>query len=422
MSNELEDINEMKEQFADLTEKIKEGQEELRDEVTEKGETLKDVQEDLNEMEAEKTNLKEKITKLEQEMAKEGRLNEGSSDEKKDFGFDSLGEFVSTAVQNSKNSPEDDRLKELGDHMEKDLSTDPGSAGGFLIPDAYGDMVELFTPQEAIFRPRATIVDGGEQPDSKTIMPALDQSGDNGVYAGVSVDWVEEGGKKPETDYDYTDVVLEPSEIAAHIPISDKLLRNAPSVAGTVNQLLTWGIAQAEDDAFMTGDGLGKPLGVIGHDATISQNRDTSDEVNYADIVNMYSNAVMGGEYVWTINQTVLPELMQMTDAGSNLIWQPNAQEGVPGTLLGIPVMINQRQPSLGNTGDVALMDLSYYYINDGVGTMIASSEHVEFLNNKTVIKAFKTVDGQPAIKDTLSLEDGTTVSPFVTLNSSTSA
>jgi len=415
---EVDEIQELKNEIKELIDLKKEGFTEIQDEVIQTGKTLKDVQDDVVKLEEKLVEKEDELEEVKGQLAQEGRLPNGDKlDEKEDFGFDSLGEFVAVAMSNSKNNPQDKRLKDVGEYMQKELATDPASAGGFAIPERFGEMIDLFEPQGAIFRPRATVIPAGDPPEAKINFPALNQTGDKGVYAGVEVSWIEEGGTKPETDYEYRDISLEPHEVAAHIPVTDKLLRNAPGVAGTINQLLTWALRQAEDDEFMTGDGVGKPLGVLGHDSTITVTRETAAEVNYADIVDMYAKIVFGGDYVWSANQTVLPQLMQMTDAADNLIWQPNAREGSPGSVLGVPLLMNQRQPTLDSgDGDIGLFDFRYYYIKDGVGPLIASSEHVEFKNNKTLVKAFLSVDGQPAIDDKLELEDGENVSPFVVL------
>lgn len=61
------------------------------------------------------------------------------------------------------------------------------------------------------------------------------------------------------------------------------------------------------------------------------------------------------------------------------------------------------------------LADLSYYLIGDGDGISIAVSPHVKFLENMTVIKAWKTVDGTPWLNAPLPTTVPT--SPFVQLN-----
>jgi len=402
-----------------LNDKKTDALEDIQKEVKEKGKTIKDVQDEVNKFEEKMVEIEDKITALEEKAVEMGRMPNGEKqDEKRDFGFKSIGEFVSAAISNSKDNPADERLKELGDFMKKELATDPGTAGGFVIPERFGEMLPMFQPQNAIFRPRATVIAAGDPPEGKISFPALDQSGAKGVYAGVQTEWIEEGGTKPETDYEYREISLEPHEVAGRIHVTDKMLRNAPGVAGTINQMLSWALAKSEDDAFMTGNGVGKPTGLLGHASTIEQTRATADQINYEDVVKIYSQMLFGGNYTWLISQTDLPQLMQMKDASGNLIWQPNAVEGSPGSLLGVPTTLNERQPTLGTTGDIGLVDLMYYYIKDGVGPMIASSEHVEFVNNKTVVKAFKSVDGKPAITSPLQLENGEEVSPFVFLSS----
>jgi HK97 family phage major capsid protein len=133
----------------------------------------------------------------------------------------------------------------------------------------------------------------------------------------------------------------------------------------------------------------------------------------------MYARALFGGPMAWIASPTILPQLMTMVGpgVGAPLVWQPNAREGAPGTMLGLPVLLNQRSPVLGARGDLALVDLDYYLVKDGSGISVAASEHPLFTQNQTIIKAFWNVDGQPWLTTPLLLEDGvTTASPFVVL------
>jgi hypothetical protein len=80
-------------------------------------------------------------------------------------------------------------------------------------------------------------------------------------------------------------------------------------------------------------------------------------------------------------------------------------------------VVRNFRSPALGTLGDVLLLVPTYYLIKDGVATTVAASEHVLFKQNKTVVKAFKSVDGGPWLDGPIAQEDGQTYSPFVALD-----
>ncbi len=300
----------------------------------------------------------------------------------------------------------------------RNLQMGVGAQGGFLVPQQFSQQILQVQPQGAIFRPRATVIPAGSPPDAAITFPALDQSNARGVYSGVTVAWIAEGGAKPETEPRFREITLNPREVAAHVVVTDKLLRNTEAASSIVQTLLRRAILAAEDVAFLRGNGVGQPLGVVGHPATIQIGRTAANQIAYADVINMYARVKFGGPLVWVASPTILPQLMSMTDAGNRLVWQPNAREGAPGTLLGIPAILNERNPILGSQGDLMLCDLQYYLIKDGSGIFISASEHVQFLNNQTVIKAFWNVDGQPWLSTPLLLEDGvTTVSPFVVLN-----
>jgi len=339
---------------------------------------------------------------------------QATGEELRDF-----GEFLQLA----RFSPNDSRLQyreRPKDGEKRQLSMGVGAAGGFLVPEQFGPLLAPITPQDAVIRPRATVIPAGDPPDSAITFPALDQSGARGVHSGVAVVWIAEAHVKPETDPAFLDVKLEPHEVAAHVIISDKLLRNAPAAGALVSTILRRAIISAEDQAFLTGTGIGQPLGIVGHAATVTVARAGGvNTVTYADLVAMYSVAKFGGRLAWVASPTTLPQLLGLIDpgAGGTIMWQPNAREGAPGTLMGFPLIINERSPVLGARGDLMLVDLAYYLIKDGSPLTIAMSEHVRFTSNQTIIKAFWNVDGQPWLTTPLLLEDGVSlVSPFVEL------
>ena len=296
-----------------------------------------------------------------------------------------------------------------------------GVMGGFAVPTQWSSELRQVGPQEAIVRPRATVIPAGDPPDSSITFPALDQTGARGVYSGVTVQWIGEGEEKPETGYRLLEVTLNPQEVAAFIPMTDKLLRNSAAASTLATTLLRRAIVAAEDVAFISGNGAGQPLGIIGHPATIQVARtgfpSAAPGDNYVDLVNMYTAVMKDGPLVWIYSPTLLPELMTMTDVNGNLIWTTSAREGEPNRLMGIPAIENERNPVAGQPGDLMLCNLQHYLIKDGSGIFVSASEHVRFTRNQTVIKAFFNVDGQPWLTGPVTLEDGVTQrSPFVQL------
>lgn len=340
--------------------------------------------------------------------------------------FSSLGEFMH-AVRFNQN---DQRLNfaesiGTGTDLSAEQRMDDGASGGFAIPPQFRTTIMSVPPQDALVRPRANVIEAGSPPDAPITMPALDQTGTNpgNMFGGMQFAWIGEGDTKPDTGAKLREFTLAPHEIAGTVTVTDKLLRNWTAASSFLENLMRQGVSAAEDYAFLRGSGVNQPLGALNSGAAYFVNRATANQVTYPDLVAMVAHVLMRGSNapVWSIPQSVLPQLALMTDPEGHYIWVPNganaAVSGFSGTLLGYPVRWNNRAPLLGTKGDVFLADWSYYVIKDGSGPFVAASEHVLFTQNKTVIKIFWNVDGAPWLTAPIKEENGYQVSPFVGLD-----
>jgi HK97 family phage major capsid protein len=385
----------------------------------EKRNLTEDEEKEYTDLDAEVPKIKGEIArreKLEGEKAEAGRavrspkLHTGKhTEDPKEF--KSLSEFIYTMRAN----PSDPRLTEY-DLREHSMGS--GESGGFMVPKQFREGLLSLTPQQAIFRPRCTVIPAGSPPDAEISMVALNQGANQNMYGGISFNWIAEGGTKPETNMKLKEITLKPHEIAGHVVVTDKLLRNWQAAASTIEQQFRLAMVAAEENAFYSGTGVGQPLGLINSPARIDVTRNTASQVKWADIYGMYARLRMGSNPVWIASQTIIPYLITIADGASMNLWVQSAGPGLPPTLLGIPVMFSERSVALGTAGDLVLADLSQYLIKDGSGPYIAMSEHVYFTTNKTVIKIFWNVDGQPWLDAPVPLEGSAsnTVSPFIVL------
>lgn len=319
-------------------------------------------------------------------------------------GFSSFGDFMG-AVKTGRDS----RLEFVAQTM------GTGSEGGFLVPKQFGQMLTAFTPETSLVRPRATVVPAGDMPDAEIGFPALDQSGDKGVYSGVVTTWLAEGEEIDETAFSLRDIAMKSKAVAAYIPFSNKLLRNAPAASTLGSMLLRQALAKAEDDAFIKGDGVGKPMGFLNHASAKAVNRALANKVSFVDMANMVTVS-KGDNKEWVISTTLYTQIVTMADGDGKYIFTVGIN-GAPDRILGYPIRWSERTPTVGVKGDVMLLDLGYYYIKDGSGIILSASEHVQFTKDKTLFKAIWNVDGQSSMNSTLKLENGATVSPFVILD-----
>lgn len=338
----------------------------------------------------------------------------GPVEKKENYGFSSLGEFIH-AIRFGDNKG---RL----DAILNDMSMGSDADGGYAVPEQFREELLRIDGLTAIVRPRAQVIPPGTPPDAKITIPAFHQGAD-GILGGVQVQWISEGAAKPQTNPKLEEVSLQPQEAAAHVVVTDKLLRNWQAADGFIRTLLRQAIAQAEDIAFLTGDGAGKPTGVLNAATTgaLAVNRAVANQIGYVDLVNMVAKLLPQSfsTAVWVASQSALPQIMQLKDENNNNIFvRGDVTRGIADTLLGRPILWTGKVPALGSKGDLSLIDFSYYLVKDGSGPFVAASEHVHFVNNKTVIKAFWNVDGKAWVTAPLKLEDGVTqVSPYVVLD-----
>jgi len=286
-----------------------------------------------------------------------------------------------------------------------------GEQGGFAVPTQFlgGDPL-MIRPEDAIVRPRSTIIPAGDPPDTAVTIPAFTQ-GSDGVYGGVTVEWIGEGATKPETDGKLREVSLQPHEVAAHTVVTDKLLRNWEAASSFIGMLLRGATISAEDMACLTGNGVAKPFGVQNCPGTIAYNRAAANQISYADVVNMMALLLpeSASRAVWVASISTLPQIAALQDpAGRYIFIQGDATRGIPSTLCGIPIKFTGKTPALGSKGDLTLVDFTYYLIKDGSGPFVAASEHVLFRQNKTVIKVFWNVDGKGWVDEPLTQENST--------------
>jgi len=339
--------------------------------------------------------------------------------------FVNFGEFLSRVYVSTKYQRRDPRLvlESVIPEYEKDMAEGAGATGGFLVPEEYRAQLLTKAGEGAIVRPRAFVLPMKRR---QMNIPAIDYTqsgtGKTAFYGGVVAYWTEESGRKTDTEAKFRKLQLIAWKLAGYTPVEDELIEDA---AITLAPLLTFLFGGAvrwhEDYAFLTGDAVGKPLGVLNAPATIVVTRQAANQFQWLDAVNMEAQLQPGAVPVWVMAVSVKPQLYTMTDPNGNYIWHPahgvaGAAGSAPGTLLGYPIIWTEKLPTLGTTGDVMLADFSYYVIGDRKALTIAYSTEYLFPYDETAWRFVQRVDGKPWLNAPVTLQDGTNVSPFLML------
>lgn len=306
------------------------------------------------------------------------------------------------------------------------MNESSGTGGGYLVPPEFYDGLLKVVAEQTFFRRRAFV-----QPMASATLqfPYLDSTtvqsaGVSPFFGGVQLTWTEEAQTRTETQPAFKMLELKAHELSGYAVSSNVLVQDAG--VGLEKFLMTLfgqAIGWFEEYAFLQGNGVGKPLGILNAPATIAVNRNAANQVKFVDVAAMLAKLLPSSQRraIWVVHPYVIAQLVQLSDSGGRIIWVPNnggLQDYVPGTLFGLPVITTEKVPALGTRGDCSLIDPQMYVIGDRMQIEIVASAHVNFLKNQMTWRIVERIDGQPWIERPITLQDGTsTVSPFIVLN-----
>lgn len=326
----------------------------------------------------------------------------------------SFGDFLVKARMN------DPVLKEM---TKKALSEGTGADGGYLVPEEFMNEVQRVRLEDSVVRANGARVLNMNSNIMR--IPALNiaSNASGSMFGGISANWTGEAETKTPSAPKFKQVTLEAKKLVGYVESSDELDNDSiVSMGGLLQDLFTQTIAFEEDSAFLTGNGVGKPLGIVNAPATVAVTRTTASKVGTVDLVAMLARFYRkGGQPVWMINQSVLPEIYKLKDENSNYILLPGSNSSIAGalptTIYGIPVIVTEKLPALGTSGDIMLADMRYYLIGDRQRITVDESIHVKFQSDEKSWRFVTRVDGQPWIDSAITPRaGGSTLSPFVKL------
>jgi HK97 family phage major capsid protein len=334
-------------------------------------------------------------------------------------GFANLGDFAKAVWH--RNPFPDGRLPEVRKVMDAYSSVEP-SAGGFLIPETMRSEIMQLALEASIVRPRATVITLTTPTQSIPFVDATTHVGS--VLGGMVFYWTEEGGTPTITQAKFGRVKLEANKLMGLAAVPNELWNDAAALSSWLMQALPTGIAFYEDVAFLTGSGVGQPLGVLNSPALIAVDKETdqpADTIVVENILNIFSRMVPSslGRGVWVANINTFKELMTLSisvGVGGAPVALMDIRSAPLPTMLSRPLIFTEKVPTLGDQGDIAFIDFGYYLVGDRQALEISTSEHAYFTSDQTALKPVERVDGRPWVQSALTPLNGSTLSPYVAL------
>ena len=264
------------------------------------------------------------------------------------------------------------------------------SEGGYLVPDEY----------------ERTLVDALQEENRlRTLCKIIrTSSGDRKIPLVAShgtASWVEEEGTIPESDDAFGQITIGAHKIASMIKVSDELLQDSVfDVASYIATEFARRVGDAEEAAFISGDGSGKPYGMLhatnGAAAGVtaaSATAITADEL--LDLI--YSlRAPYRKRAVFLMHDSTIKAIRKLKDGNSQYLWQPGMKEGEPDRLLGYRLVTSTHMPVIAAAAKPILFgDLTSYWIADREGRSMQRLNELYAATGQVGFRVTQRVDGR---------------------------
>jgi len=216
---------------------------------------------------------------------------------------------------------------------------------------------------------------------------------------------------------------LNAKKLACFTSASIELASDGINFETVVRDAFVQAVAWYMDLAFLTGSGVGQPLGVLNDPSIITvaaEGSQTADSINYTNLTKMFArlHPAFISNAVWLASPTIIPQLMALSitigDAGSH-VPVLNEQNG-KFTILGKEVIFTEKLPVLGDKGDIILADLSQYIVGMRKEVSLDKSLDVGWLKYQANYRCVVRVDGQGSFNSVVTPKNGDTLSWAVTL------
>ena len=270
------------------------------------------------------------------------------------------------------------------------LQVGTDSEGGYLVPDEYERTLVEALEEENVFRQMAKVI--------KT------SSGDRKIPVVASkgtASWIDEEGAFPESDDSFGQVSIGAYKLGTMIKVSEELLNDSVfDLQSYISREFARRIGAKEEEAFFTGDGKGKPLGVLaakgGAEAGVTAASATA--VTADELMDLYYalKSPYRKKSVWVLNDSTIKAIRKLKDGNGQYLWQPSLTAGTPDTILGRPVKTSAYMPSIAaGAKSIAFGDFSYYWIADRQGRSFKRLNELFAATGQVGFLASQRVDGR---------------------------
>ena len=269
--------------------------------------------------------------------------------------------------------------------------------GGYLVPDEYEHTLVEALQEENIFRSLAHII---RTASGERKIPVVSSKG--------TASWIEEGGAFPESDDTFGQVTIGAYKLGTTIKVSEELLNDSVfDLENYIAREFARRIGTKEEEAFFSGDGSGKPLGVLADKggAEIGVTAASATAITSDELLDLYYSlfSPYRKKAVWVLNDSTIKAIRKLKDNNGQYLWQPGLIANAPDTILGRPVKTSAFMPSIAaGAKSIIFGDFNYYWIADRQGRTFKRLNELYATTGQVGFLASQRVDGKLILPEAL--------------------
>lgn len=284
----------------------------------------------------------------------------------------------------------------------KALSTVVDSDGGYTVPENMLPGILRLNREFSPVRQLATVFSINQGTSLK-----VPKQGSTHFSAG----WVAElGARSNATTGTFAQVEILLHEMYSQVPISQGMIdASALSVESYVSEQVGITFAQTEATGFVSGNGVGQPLGLLDAAAGIGTTNSGHATLLTADGVQdcFYALAsTYAANSTWMAARGSIREIRQLKDGMQQYLWQPGLQASEPALLMGRPIVEATDMPAIGaGTYPIIVGDFrrGYYIVDYSPGLKLLRDP---YSSKPYVLMYFtKKVGGAPVLAEAFRIQ-----------------
>jgi len=261
--------------------------------------------------------------------------------------------------------------------------------GGYLCPDTFENELVVGLTAKNVIRSLAKVINTSS---GQHKIPVVATRG--------TASWVEEEGPIPEGDDVFGQQYIGAHKVGTLIKVSEELLHDSAfDLEKYFIDEFSRRIGNKEEEAFLIGDGSGKPTGILADGAAeVGVTAASATAITADELIDLFYSlpAPYRTNAVWVMNDATMKYIRKLKDTTGQYLWQKAIHEGDHETLLGKPIFHSPFAPEVAaGSKPILFGDFSYYWIGDRTGISFRRLNERYADTGQVGFLATKRVDGK---------------------------